>query len=135
MRRIGTEEAAILFNRSRSTIRRWAREGRLPGMKCEGRWVFDPRELSITWNTLMGDRKPSSRPTEDFQRFRDLIERIERRDVPIYEDAQREVLDLALSLLASEDGFRISVWRIIQRVKHAPGFAFFELIPNFVPIR
>ena len=129
-----TKDVAVLFGISPSTVRRRARVGDFPARKRRRRWEFDPRKLAITWNAVMSCRKPSPAPVEDFQRFRELIERIERRDVPVYEDAQREVLDLALSLLATEDGFRAPVWRIIQRVRYAAGFGFLEMIPDFVPI-
>ncbi len=128
---IGTEVVAILFNRSRGTVRRWLRDEKLVGEKRGGRWRIPAEGLGATWSAVMADRKPSSAPVEDFQRFRALVEKIERRDVAVYEDAQHEVLDLALSLLAAGDGFREPVWRIIQHVKEAPAFEFFGLLPSF----
>ena len=133
-RTIDTEAAAILFNRSRGTIRRWLRGGKLVGEKHEGQWKIPRKGLGATWSAVMGGRKASSAPVEDFQRFRALVEKIERRDIAVFEDAQHEVFDLALALLATEDGFRAPVWKIIQRVKHAAGFGFFETLPDFVPI-
>ncbi len=126
------EDVAVLFGISKSAARRRAREGRLPAVKQGGRWVFDSQNLSITWNAVMGKRKPSSRPVQDFQRLLFLVEKLDCRDVAIFEDEQREVLDLVLGLLPTR--FKGAVWGLLQRLRGNPAFAFLELVPDIVPI-
>ncbi len=127
-----TGDVAVLFGVSPSTVRRRARAGNLPARKDKQRWVFDAGKLSITWNAVMGGRKPSSKPAQDFQRLVCLVESIDRGDVVVFEDEQREALDLVLGLLPTR--FRGAVWSLVELLRGNPRFAFLELVPRLVPL-
>ena len=131
-RKLYVEDVAVLFGLSPNAVQRQARQGDLPAVKYRGRWVFDPKKLSITWNAVMGGRKPSTKPKQDFQRLRWLVEDIASGDVVTLEEDQREALDLVLKLLGTK--FRAQVWRLIESVRGNPCFAFLELVPRLVPI-
>ena len=126
------EDVAVLFGLSSSTVQRQAREGKLPAVKQGGRWVFNPKKLRITWNAVMAGRKPSTKPKQDFQRLVWLVEDIASGDAVIFEEDQREALDLVLKLLGTR--FGAQVWRLIESVRGNSYFAFLELVPRLVPI-
>ena len=131
-KKLYVEDVAVLFGVSESTVRRRARMGDFPARKRGRRWEFNPKELSITWSAVMARREPSSRPSQDFQRLVCLVRDLDCGDVAVFEDEQREALDLALGLLTTR--FRSAVWNLIEHRRGHPCFAFFDLVPRLVPI-
>lgn len=127
-----TEDVAVLFGLSPSTVRRRAQRGDFPAEKRGRQWVFEAKRLNITWNAVMARRKPSARPAQDFQRLVYLVENLDCGDVAVFEDEQREALDLVLGLLPTI--FRGAVWNLMERLRGNPAFAFLDLVPKLVPI-
>ncbi len=138
-----TEDVAVLFGLSPSTVQRRARLGDFPAKKVKGRWVFDPRDLRKPWCSFVGGVRPSGSPSRDFERLRQLVQELDLGDVVGFEAAaQREILALVQRLLATRNpramGLRTRVRTLVQHLRENPKFAFLELvvlIPERVYIR
>ena len=129
-----TKDVAVLFGVSEGTVRRRARRGDFAARKVERRWVFNPKELVITWNTVIASREPSPTPARDVRELFKLMDDLNNgRVFPVeIEETQRRVLDLVLGILPTE--FRVLAWNLIEGLRGNPLFAFLMLVPDRVPI-